>query len=385
MARLRSGDISLDRGFLPANDPLGRLPHAFQAWEKTAAELPKLLVSDQLRQVLQELPPFDSDQLRSEAEIERAMVILSYLGHAYVWGAKKPSGQLPASLSVPWHRVATLLGRPPVLSYSSYALRNWRRIKADGPIALGNIALLQNFLGGLDEEWFILIHVDIEAKAAPALSSLLHAQQAVAEQDSSSLVNRLATIASSLQAICHTLDRMVENCDPYIYYTRVRPYIHGWKDNPALPEGLVYEGVEEYGGVPQKFRGETGAQSAIIPALDGALGIQHEHDALRIYLMEMREYMPPRHRAFIESVEQGPSIRDYAIEHQAGYPALREAYNECVHLLERFRTTHLDYAGRYIQRQSQQRAANPTEIGTGGTPFMIYLKKHKEETSGHLI
>ena len=41
------------------------------------------------------------------------------------------------------------------------------------PIELGNIALLQNFLGGMDEEWFILVHVDIEARAGSALAGML--------------------------------------------------------------------------------------------------------------------------------------------------------------------------------------------------------------------
>ena len=57
-----------------------------------------------------------------------------------------------------------------MLSYASYALDNWRRLDPASPIELGNIALLQNFLGGLDEEWFVLVHVDIEAKAGKALA-----------------------------------------------------------------------------------------------------------------------------------------------------------------------------------------------------------------------
>jgi len=46
-----------------------------------------------------------------------------------------------------------------------------------------------------------------------------------------------------------------------IYFHRVRPYIYGWKNNPSLPNGLIYEGVLEYGGQGQILRGETGAQS----------------------------------------------------------------------------------------------------------------------------
>jgi len=379
----REFEINRERGFLPALDPLERLPSPFAPWEEVATSLPKLLVGDYLRETIAALPPFVVDKLAAAREIERAMVLLSYLGHAYVWGEEEPATRLPAVLAVPWHRVAVRLGRPPVLSYASYALHNWRRLRAAGPVAVGNLALIQNFLGGLDEEWFILIHVDIEAKAAPGLTALPRAQEAVASRAPRLLADCLATVISSLRAICATLERMVEHCDPYIYFNRVRPYIHGWRDHPALPHGLIYEGVAEYGDTPQKFRGETGAQSGIIPALDGALGIEHADDPLRAYLMELRQYMPPLHRAFVERLAKGPSIRQFIIRH--GTPSLREAYNECVLLVQRFRTTHLEFAGRYIHKQSFGHTANPTQIGTGGTPFMPYLKKHREETAGYLL
>ena len=77
-----------------------------------------------------------------------------------------------------------------------------------------------------------------------------------------------------------TLLRMKERCDPYVYYTRVRPYIHGWKNSPSLPDGLIYDQVEAYAQKPQQFRGETGAQSSIVPCLDAGLGIHHAPDPL---------------------------------------------------------------------------------------------------------
>ena len=49
------------------------------------------------------------------------------------------------------------------------------------------------------------------------------------------------------------------------------------------------------------------------------------------------------------------------------------------------RTLHLDYAGRYIFRQAQTDPKNPHAVGTGGTPFMQYLKKHRDETALHRI
>lgn len=313
------------------------------------------------------------------------MLLLSYFGHAYVWGGAKPADRIPQGVAVPWHAVALRLGRPPVLSYASYALNNWRRLDPSAAIELGNIVLLQNFLGGVDEEWFILVHVDIEAKAAEAMAAIGPAQEAVRSDQPKLLEQSLGAIASSLDRMHQTLLRMPEHCDPYIYFNRVRPYLYGWKDQPALPDGVVYEGVEALGGRPQKFRGETGAQSSIIPSLDAALGISHKADPLRAYLTEMREYMPPNHRTFIESIEQGPSTRRYVQERRLSHPALRDAYNACVKWIDNFRSIHLEYASRYIQQQSQRNASNLPNVGTGGTPFMPYLAKHLDETGEHLI
>lgn len=373
------------RGFLPDPDPLVQLPSAFVSWEEIAQDLPKLLVAGSVRQTINQLPLLKVSALQDQHQLERAMMLLSYFGHAYVWGETTPATCIPASLAVPWYAVSQRLGRPPVLSYASYALHNWRRLDPTGPIALGNIVLLQNFLAGIDEEWFILIHVDIEATMAPALAALGPAQTAVLEDHSQELERCLTTIAAALERAYATLLRMPEHCDPYIYYQRVRPYIHGWKNHPALPQGVVYEGVEVYGGAPQQFRGETGAQSSIIPSLDAVLGISHKDDPLRPYLMEMRDYMPREHRAFIETLEQGRSVRDYVITHRTDQPALRDAYNACVHWITEFRAKHLEYAARYIHQQSQRDLDNPTEVGTGGTPFMPYLKKHRDETLEHLI
>ena len=378
-------DVHPQRGFLPEPDPLDQLPAPFDPWEQAAGNLPKLLPSGRIRSIIEGLPPFPIEQIQSERELRRSMMILSYLGHAYVWGDPEPAESIPVVLADPWFKVAEKCSRPPILSYASYALDNWKRLDPSGPIEIGNIALLQNFLGGLDEEWFILIHVDIEAKAAPALTGIIHAQEATGKEDLVELESFLHQIETALSRMYATLERMPEACDPYIYYRRVRPYIHGWKNHPAIPHGVVYEGVEEYGDSPRQFRGETGAQSSIIPALDAALSVSHEDDPLKAYLIEMRQYMPPKHREFIDFVEGRPKIRDYVLRTRREHPTVVDIYNACVRWVERFRALHLEYAATYIFRQAQTGPSNPADVGTGGTPFMKYLKKHRDETSRHVV
>jgi indoleamine 2,3-dioxygenase len=383
--RLLSYDVNLERGFLPAYDPAIKVPDSLLHWQDIAYDLPKLLVAQRLHQAVHQMPIVSTSAIEDLADLERAMLAFSFIGHAYVWGGGAVPQSLPASVAVPWTNIANKLGRPPVLSYASYALHNWRRVDLNEPIELGNICLVQTFLGGLDEEWFILVHVDIEAKVGTMLASLLLAQDSVSKDDATLLTEELRKVERCLSQIYASLLRMPERCDPYIYYNRVRPYIHGWKDQPALSDGLIYKGVSAYQEKPQKFRGETGAQSSIIPAVDAALGIEHKNDFMRHYLNEMRDYMPPKHKQFIEALECGASIRSFVAQSSSSDKRLSNVYNKCVHWIELFRTKHLEYATNYVFKQHELSASNPTATGTGGTPFIPYLEKHRDETAHAML
>jgi indoleamine 2,3-dioxygenase len=385
-------EISPEQGFLP-QDPLGHLPDS-PTLNDLGHELPKLLSARTVRRFIdkqRQLLPSIPSTWRTE-EYRAAMRILSFCGHAYVWEVPdQPAATLPPQLAQPWHEVAQQLGRPPVLSYASYALDNWRRLDRTKPIQLDNIVLLQNFLGGLDEEWFVVVHIQIEREAGPGLAGLLRAMNGAAEDREGEVLLGLTSLALAQTAMHATLVRMKERCDPYVYYNRVRPYIHGWKNSPSLPSGLTYEGVESYAEQPQQFRGETGAQSTIVPCLDAGLGITHAPDPLTLYLQEMRDYMPPRHRAFLQVLETAfddrgrPLLASYVRDRKLRTADLWAAYSACVDLLAKFREIHIGYADSYIYRQHQSHTSNPTAVGTGGTPFMQYLQKHLDETKQVLV
>lgn len=384
---LEDFEISPERGFLPP-DPCETLPDS-PTLNQLGHEMPKLLSARRVRRCIDEQPSLLPTIPASwrEAEYRAAMRILSFAGHAYVWETPgQPAIKLPSHLARPWYEIAQKLGRPPVLSYASYALDNWRRLDQTKPIQLDNIVLLQNFLGGLDEEWFVVVHIQIEQQAGPGLEGLVRAINAASKGNDDEVLSGLRTLAAAQTAMRNTLLRMKERCDPYVYYTRVRPYIHGWKNSPSLPEGLIYDHVEAYAQQPQQFRGETGAQSSIVPCLDAGLGIRHAPDPLTVYLQEMREYMPPTHRAFLQALEirtddQGRALLSgYVHDRKQRNHELWSAYCACVDLLAQFREIHIGYADSYIHRQHQTSATNPTAVGTGGTPFMTYLQKHLDET-----
>src|SRR5258706_10524927 len=83
--------VDPERGFLPAPDPLAQLPTAFACWEEVARNLPKLLVAGMVRRNLEQLPILKVSPLREQRQLERAMMLLSYFGHAYVWGEPTPT------------------------------------------------------------------------------------------------------------------------------------------------------------------------------------------------------------------------------------------------------------------------------------------------------
>jgi len=221
-----------------------------------------------------------------------------------------------------------------------------------------------------DEDWFILIHVAIEYEAAPAINGIRDAILAAMNNEINQLECSLVAISTSLEKMIAVLKRMPENCSPNVYYKMVRPWIMYF-------ENVIYEGVEELGNRPQTFRGETGAQSSIIPSLIAGLNIKHEQSILTNHLKEMRLYMPPGHRAFIEKIEENSRVKQFVIDSGKNY--LKEAYNTCLRNIFTFRDIHLDYAHTYIHQKTEH------PKGTGATPFMPWLNQLREETERQYI
>jgi hypothetical protein len=229
----------------------------------------------------------------------------------------------------------------------------------------------------------MMIHVAIEAEAGVLLDNAVQLIDAARREDADACEALLSGMDLAWERIYAVFARMTERCDPYIYFNRVRPYIHGWANNPALGEGLVYEGVDKFAGKPQAFRGQTGSQSSIVPAMDALFGVHHSADPLKTFLDELHHYRPVAHRRFIEDLAAQSTLRDFVS--RANSPGLRDAFNACLEQVARFRTRHLEYAANYINKQMGSNSGNDPDVGTGGTPFMRYLKKHRDENRAQLV
>ncbi len=343
--------------------------------ESIAADLSWLLKTRRLRPTIEDLPVIDLSPLEPHLDsidsrlLARLMQIYGFLASAYVHTPEElDAHHLPAGIAVPLVQLGAWLERPPILAYCDYVLSNWQRINDADAITVDNLTPIQNFIGGKDESWFILTHADIEARAAEALNGLLNAAMNV-ENGSQTLELFLNLIPPSIDAMIASFNRMTEGCDPEVYYQQVRPYNFGFTD-------VIYEGVAAFDGKPQNFRGQSGAQSSVIPALVAGLGIEHEANSMTHHLEVMHAYMPKPHRDFITQMKSA-GIRKAVIK--ANSPSLSETYNECLRKALAFRQQHLHFVGLYVA----QRVTNP--LGTGGTVFMDWLSQMADETERQMI
>lgn len=132
------------------------------------------------------LPETDTDKhlpSLNDAQLRMLMVHYSFIVQAYVWGEKDAAQVLPRNLAVPYCKLSDRIGQFPLLPYSSYTLDNWGRLDPKGPITLDNIYVIQNFYGGANENWFIMVHIEIEAKAGAALAAIPDLIEAVDAKD----------------------------------------------------------------------------------------------------------------------------------------------------------------------------------------------------------
>ena len=353
------------RGFLPAHDPLTAFPSGsrFCVLDELGHDLPSVLQDREFRKYASELaiPAWRREWVRGKdlPALRLYYLRLGFLASAYVnQVGQERVASLPANIAVPLVNCCRLLGRPPILSYDGYALYNWKRFHPDGPITLGNIDTLQNFVHLYDEHWFILVHVEIEAIAADILRAIAEVQKMSADVD---VANRaLQRIEDALRRQADVLRRIPEKMDPALYFRAFRPYI-------GFFENVVYEGVSRE---PLSFRGETGAQSSIMPTLVAFMKIPHQPTLLTDHLRDMRRYMPAEHRDVLETADALPSLRERAD---------REVFNGVLEAMASFREVHYGWAQEYINR----RVDDPR--GTGGTPYMDWLKQLIDETRAHQV
>ena len=276
----------------------------------------------------------------------------------------------------------------------------------------------------------------IEARGGATVPLMLDAIAAARDNDSITVTQCLHAFAERLDELGTLLHRMYENCDPHVFYHRIRPFLAGSKNmaDAGLPSGVVFDtgrGDERY----CQYGGGSNAQSSLIQFFDIVLGVEHRptgskkphSDSLteseaegpqappsrHNFIHEMRSYMPGPHRRFLEHVSSVANVRDYVESHRLDR-ALSIAFDACLAMLRSLRDTHIQMVSRYIvvksrESRSHSRSLSPRAApnqppppfhanahktfkkeqnpggkklrGTGGTALIPFLKQARDETN----
>ncbi|NXH43627.1 I23O2 dioxygenase, partial [Dicaeum eximium] len=368
-----------------------------------------------------QMPQLSTQHLRGREELHLAHLVLSFITMGYVWqeGEEGTVQVLPRNLAVPYWEVSQALDLPPILSHADFVLANWRRKDPNG-----NLDTIITLPGGESLRGFILVTLLVEKAAVPGIKAIPRALGAILQGDKDTLHRALQELAGAIEAMREALRRMHGEClctlqlshtlvalpltsdltaflldyvDPEVFYSVIRIFLSGWKDNPAMAHGLVYEGVSPE---PLAFSGGSAAQSTVLHAFDELLGICHRQDTAA-FLHRMREYMPPPHRAFVEEIRGAVSLKQLVLS--SGDSRLRAAFNRCVCALADFRSYHITVVTKFIAiaaAKAKARRAEPSARagpsagkapsaleakGTGGSHIFSFLKSIRDTTREGVI
>ncbi len=386
---MRAAPIRLDdsrfglvsgRGFLAGDGVRRPLPPRLAAWEELVKALPELLAENRLAAAVDALPAFEIDRLGRE-RCERAKAIVARLTQAYVWepvyhaSAGRARSLVPRVLAEPLVELAKRLDEPPIFNYADSVLRNWRRTADGEDFSLGGLESEFTFSGRHDESQFTVVHVAYEGVADEVLGLGAAALAHCRARDGEGLGRALTRMALRIEELRRVLGQIRTVISPEVFRQHVRLFLQGWRGNAAV----VYEGEQLD---PSELRGETAAQSAVLPFVDSVLGLiarestnePRSHDAssnrqARDIYKDFGNYMPRGHRELLARMRDCDGVRRYV--EGSGDKALCDAFDACVEAVLRLRAHHLGLIGPYIHGPGQAHADKA--IGTGGTQYREYL------------
>lgn len=365
LRNLEQYGLSRQNGFVP-DRPSQRLPAYYDAWENILASLSQQLTDNTLLRSVASLPLLELDRLTGEHDWQRAYVVLAFLVHGVVHGCNQK--RVPLALSAPFLQVCEHIGMRPVVSYAGLCLFNW--INIDDKQHLSGLRSPGNFTGTLDEDAFYLVPVLVELAGGRMPVFLLEAQVAAQRGDWQTVAGHLDSCSAMFKDMTVALEEL-SLCKPDVFYHKIRPHIAGLDvDFETRGNGLLR--VKEIGG--------SAVQSAVFPFIDHLLGIKHESPML----MEMRAYMPGRHRRALERVHELPSLDELAAAAPGASKEIQLKLDECRSILRKWRDRHIAIVTRYIMLPAQAAArksnGEATAVaGTAGSSPVVFLKQIRND------
>ena len=245
------------------------------------------------------MPTISADSLfEDERRLRRAHVALTYLVHFYVHSGEHDVTSpilIPCAVSLPLVAVSRELGIPPILTYADTVLWNWKlntqpitpavgRVQSNSALpTLGppstDISTQTSFTCSSDENYFYITSALIELRGVEALALMRRTldetflSDALAARRVTKYLTRLARV---IEDITQLILDVRKNCDPAVFYDKIRPWFHGATAHGGM--GWRFEGVELSDQEKQAWgvlSGPSAGQSSLIHALDIFLGVDH--------------------------------------------------------------------------------------------------------------
>ncbi|KAG5645090.1 hypothetical protein DXG03_006904 [Asterophora parasitica] len=409
-------DVDPQSGFMPPEEPLSRLPDAWEPWEAIldAAITAKLQLGDKPRITetekssseswrarVRELPVLSTSALDSPILLRRAHLVLAYIMHFYIQSLPPHAPVLiPRPISLPILRASTRLDMPPLLTYADTVLYNWtyKRPSETKVPAIDNVRTRTMFSNLIDEEEFYLCSARIELRGVEALEVMRATMDEIFIGDQTA-VRRISGYLQTMAAVINELKVLLmdvrRECRPDPYYNEVRPWFRG-EDSDLEHRKWVFEGLDEDPSLvaPTELSGPSAGQSSMVHVLDVFLGVDHQSTSpgKRSFMSRMQSYMPRNHRLFLDHLSSNPRpLRAFVMA--SGDSALLDAYNLAVVALKEFRDSHMIIATLYILGPAR-RAAKLVKVdsskgepvkGTGGTDLVKFLKDTRNRTTETII
>ena len=368
--------LSAEGGFLPDVVPLHRLHEAFAdhqqacdslvSWYHGPDQSARVALDARFGQVDPALLTLIDGMGR--AELDKAMTMLSLLGHAYRWDHMPPSADayrlqqitLPPGIAEPWQRVASRLGLPRVGTLYHLLLNNWRlrglpeeggRRYLNDEVHRDRIEIAQLWLRApQDQELaaFLMTVIETEARGATALKTVVELLSSAQRRDLHATTFLLDRFNAELKEVGQVFATLIRKAcmAPGSFMTLIQPTFI-W----LLDEGDGHGPLE----------GASGPQVGCLQAFDAVLGIERSSELAQV-IRRSRTYMPPEHREFLEIIEaDGGGLRNYV--ESVGDRTLTERYNACVTERQRWRRSHQKRGAMYLKGEDGVEVAEYTSTG----------------------
>lgn len=356
-------------GFIPQKVPIkpeDLVSSQYSSLRAIGTVAPKLgsMPDDELEEFVTDLSdepditPSSTTPALCEAVVRSYVNIAAHLIHRPQFVSRR---ELPEAIARPLWSFSQYTGRPPSLTYASYALANFTT-PAQRRMLPEDFQIAQTPSGTADEEWFVAAHLSIESTGGEVVEAIEAIEKSIQNTDVNAIVTALESIESCLAFSTKVMPTVMERMNADVFLNKIRPLLYGHAQ-------ITFRGVD--GDRAVTYVGETGAQSGVIRAIDSILSIEHSAE-ITTPMNKFIQCAPPAHQKFFEYTS-GVGKQLLAMNKN---PKISSAHHSTKAALTKFRESHLRAVANYLMPDGKKLA----KYGTGGTHHAKWLKQMINET-----